>query len=63
MDAGELRRARKRLRMEREELALVLGVMAQSIWRWERSETRVPGPAAELVRRLLEDKHEAARTT
>lgn len=57
MTAPELRRARKRLGLQREELALKLNVTAQTVWRWEKGQTRMQGAAAELVRRLLEDKH------
>ena len=60
MNAAQFRRARRRLGFSVEQMALSLRVTAQTVWRWEHGRTRVPGPAVELVSRLLIDKHEAA---
>ena len=60
----EIRQARSRLKLSQKELGGLLGITALAISRYERQETRPPGPVLRLVRLLLnhpELKDEIAR--
>ena len=56
MTPDELRQRRARLKMSQEELARRLDVTRQSVYMWEKGDTRPPG-MLELALRWLE--HEA----
>jgi putative transcriptional regulator len=51
----EIRFLRKELDLSQSGLASFMGVDSQTVARWEKKETEIPGPAANLMRFLIED--------
>jgi transcriptional regulator with XRE-family HTH domain len=55
MNAGELRKLRKKLGWSQAQLAREVGVAANSVARWERGEMAISEPAARLIQRIADD--------
>ena len=55
MTPDQIKRLRKRLKMNREELALEVGVSSAAIFAWEKGERRPSGSAIILLKRLAEN--------
>ena len=56
LDGPEFRFLRHELNMTQQNLAMLLGVDVQTVGRYERSETDIPGPAQRIVRLLYCEK-------
>jgi transcriptional regulator with XRE-family HTH domain len=55
MQGEELRRLRLKMKLTQAQLAVLVGVAANSIARFERSEINITEPVARLVRLLAQD--------
>jgi putative transcriptional regulator len=56
LDGKEFRFLRGELNMTQQNLALLLGVGVQSVARWEKQKTAIPGPAQAVIRLLYGEK-------
>jgi transcriptional regulator with XRE-family HTH domain len=56
MPGATMRRLRRRLGWTQVELALALGVTANSVARWERGEVPIRPPIARLLRHIVADQ-------
>jgi transcriptional regulator with XRE-family HTH domain len=56
MNAVQVKRLRKRLRLTQEGLAEAVGVHPMSVSRWERGVVAIPEPTAKLLRLLAAKK-------
>jgi transcriptional regulator with XRE-family HTH domain len=55
MNAGELRKLRKKLGWSQAQLAREVGVATNSVARWERGEMAISEPVARLIQRIADD--------
>lgn len=53
MTGESVRRARRAAGLRGVDLAALLGVHANTVWRWERGEVRITGPMQRLILRVM----------
>jgi DNA-binding transcriptional regulator YiaG len=58
---SELRRIRKRLALTQGEMADLVGVALNTVWRWEAERARIPEPTARLIGLLAEQGRKPRR--
>lgn len=56
LDGAEVRFLRKELDLSQNGLAVLLGVDTQTVARWEKGQSDVPGPADRLIRALYREQ-------
>jgi DNA-binding transcriptional regulator YiaG len=61
MTGSELRRIRKRLVLTQGEMANLVGVALNTVWRWEADRVRIPEPTARLIGILAEQESRRRR--
>ena len=59
--AANIKRFRKQNDLTREELAVQIGVSAQTIWRWEKGDSRIPEPERRLLKQVMEKPPERGK--